>query len=152
MSWKLKAMFAGASVYWRVFQPLLLGAKVMLVQDGRVLLVRHSYQPGWFFPGGGVKRGEDLVTAVHREAYEELGAKLVEPRLYGVYSNTRRHKNDHTVLFVCTQFELGQPNDKEIVAAEFYAPDALPEDTSRGTRNRIREYWQAPDAVHVGVW
>ena len=39
----------------------------------QILLVKHSYIPGWHLPGGGVDHGEDIHTAAIREVYEETG-------------------------------------------------------------------------------
>jgi 8-oxo-dGTP diphosphatase len=47
---------------------------VLRWRDG-VLLCRHE-KPGkeyWLLPGGGVNSGESLITALHRELYEEVG-------------------------------------------------------------------------------
>jgi len=42
-----------------------LGAQgVVLDAENRVLLVRHGYRPGWFFPGGGVF-SHTVFTQVH---------------------------------------------------------------------------------------
>jgi ADP-ribose pyrophosphatase YjhB (NUDIX family) len=50
----------------------------LLRWNGRLLLCRHEKRgrEHWLFPGGGVKSGETLVKALHRELAEETG--LVE--------------------------------------------------------------------------
>jgi 8-oxo-dGTP diphosphatase len=53
----------------------------VIVQDGRVLLVRRGTQPlkgEWTLPGGMVELGETLREAVKRECAEETGL-IVEP-------------------------------------------------------------------------
>jgi ADP-ribose pyrophosphatase YjhB (NUDIX family) len=55
-------------VYCFLFRPVRLGVRVMLLRGDQVLLVRQTYMPGWFMPGGGLKRGETLEQAARREA------------------------------------------------------------------------------------
>lgn len=43
--------------------------------EGRILLVRPSYKPGWDLPGGYVESGETPTQAAVREVQEELGIK-----------------------------------------------------------------------------
>ncbi|MBI3257833.1 MAG: NUDIX hydrolase [Actinobacteria bacterium] len=45
-------------------------------EDGRILLVRHSYRPGWGLPGGIVKRREEMDVAARREVREEVGIEV----------------------------------------------------------------------------
>jgi 8-oxo-dGTP diphosphatase len=44
--------------------------------EGRILLIRPSYKPGWELPGGYVESGETPTQAAVREVQEELGIKL----------------------------------------------------------------------------
>lgn len=44
--------------------------------DGCLLMLRHSYRPGWGLPGGIVKRGEPIEQAAHREVLEEVDLRI----------------------------------------------------------------------------
>lgn len=53
-----------------------LGIGAVIVDDGRVVLVRRAHPPlqgEWSLPGGAVELGETLADAVRREVLEETG-------------------------------------------------------------------------------
>ncbi len=126
----------------RQMRGMTLGARTAAIDaEGHVLLVRHSYSPGWILPGGGVERGETVFAAAVRELREEAGIVAEEePRLHGVFSNHQIFPGDHIACFVLRRFarEPFAPS-AEIAAAEFFATDRLPSDTTAGTRRRIEE-------------
>jgi 8-oxo-dGTP pyrophosphatase MutT (NUDIX family) len=129
--------------YWRVARGLTLGARGLIFDgEGRIFLVKHSYVAGWHLPGGGVEPGETLLAALERELREEGNIELTEPpALHAIYFNRRVSRRDHVALYVVRSFRQTappQPNS-EIVAHGFFAPQSLPENTSRATRERIAE-------------
>ena len=76
-----------------------LGAQAAVIDEQeRVLLVRHTYTNGWFLPGGGVKRGETVEEALHRELREETETSITAPALFRVYSSVRQR--DHVFIYV----------------------------------------------------
>jgi ADP-ribose pyrophosphatase YjhB (NUDIX family) len=124
---------------------------VILVREGELLLVRHTYQDAWYLVGGRVERGETLEEAIRREAAEEVGAALAEVSLFGVYSNFYEGKSDHIVVFECSAFSFTGERDREIESYAFCALERLPRRTSPGTRRRVLEYVEGR-GPYVGRW
>ncbi len=133
----------GRLAFGRLTHGMTFGVRAMLIKDGMVVLVKHSYVPGWYLPGGGVEVGESVADALNREVREETGARLTAPPvLFGIYRNARADPRDHVALFVCRAFEHGAtkpfPN-LEIIACESFPVDRLPPDISPGTAARLAE-------------
>lgn len=63
--------------------------RVLIVQDGKVLLVEEADDNWWALPGGGVDHGETIEATLVREVEEELGvpAKEVSSDFEIVYYN-----------------------------------------------------------------
>jgi 8-oxo-dGTP pyrophosphatase MutT (NUDIX family) len=137
---------------WRILRPLTVGVRVLMEQDGRVVLVKHTYDELWYLPGGGVERKETLEEAVRREAMEEVGAELGQLRLLGAYTSFSEYKSDHVLVFVCHDFTLTGVTDGEIARFGLFDLEILPEDTSPATRRRIQEYRTSSAVPNVGMW
>lgn len=156
MSWRRAAepvVRPALRLWWRVSRGMTLGVRAVVEDEaGRIALVRHTYMPGWHLPGGGVERDETADSAIRRELQEEAGVDLDEPPcLVGVYANLRHFRGDHVLLYRASRWTPCAPQcDGEIEAADWFAPDALPEDASAATRRRLQELYG--DAPFDGVW
>ena len=131
-----------------------LGARVMVVDGDKVLLIRHAYVPGWQFPGGGVGPGETIESAGARETLEETGYRVVGPmQLFGIYHNTSSVTNrDHVAFYVATKFEKAfeRKADHEIAEVGWFDRRNLPEKVTPGTSQRIDEYFD--DVPKRDIW
>jgi 8-oxo-dGTP pyrophosphatase MutT (NUDIX family) len=142
-----KTLFKAASralvqPVYRQFRSLTIGTRTAIFDErGDVLLVRHTYAPGWLFPGGGVERGETVYDAAIREVGEECAVIAEErPLLHGIFDGSEMFPGDHVCCFVLRRFTRGtwKPN-LEIKEAAFFALDALPDGATGGTRRRLAE-------------
>lgn len=139
--------------WFRLTRGLTLGVRV-LVQNpqGEILLVRHTYAPGWLLPGGGVERGEIAEEAAAREVLEETGIDLSEPlKLHGAYNNDTAFVGDYVLLFKAQSSDaLSFKGTVEIAEARYFPSNDLPEGTSPATKRRIAEMLDAQPAS--GRW
>ena len=130
---------------------LTVGVRAVLLDGRKVLLVKHTYTPGWQFPGGGVEPGETAETAAAREALEETGYVCVgRPALLGFYLNRiAGGRRDHVAVYVWREFAVARefvPNF-EIADCQWFAVDDLPADVGKGTERRLREIFAGAEVA-----
>jgi 8-oxo-dGTP pyrophosphatase MutT (NUDIX family) len=121
-------------VYWWVVRPKKRGVKCVLVRDGQILLVRHTYGDGsrWDVPGGGVKRREEPGEAARREMREELGIDVTDWTYLGELFARIDGRRDQLWCFTS---EIGdheiELDRAEIAEAGWFRRDRLPERTAK---------------------
>ena len=125
-------------VWWA--RAVTLGVRVIVLDGDSVFLVRHTYVPGWYLPGGAVDRRESAEAAALRELREEGGIRcLGRPALHVFYRNGHR---DHVACYIVRSFErerLSSSAGWEIAQSGFFPIAALPEGTTKATRARLEE-------------
>ena len=138
-------------LYWRFARGMTLGVRaVVLDRDNRVFLVQHSYVSGWHLPGGGVEVGETFGDALRRELVEEGRIEVLgEPALHGLFLNSHVSRRDHVAVYLIRNFSqdrLPEAN-REIIACGFFEANALPVETTQGTRLRIAEVLECREPI-----
>ena len=131
-------------LYFLLTRPMTLGVRGLVYDEAarKVFLIEHTYVPGWQLPGGGVEPGETMLEALTRELAEEGNIELTAPPvLKSIHHNRHASRRDHVGVYLVTGYVQTAPKvaDREIKASGFFALDALPENTTPGTRRRIAE-------------
>ncbi|WP_326595548.1 NUDIX hydrolase [Streptomyces sp. NBC_01803] len=70
-------------------------AAAIVVQDGRVLMVRRRVREGelsWQFPAGKIEPGESAEQAAVRETWEETGLTVSAEKLLGERVHPKTHR------------------------------------------------------------
>lgn len=117
-------------------------ALVILNQKDEVLLHLRNDTLTWGLPGGLMDLGETIAEGVAREALEETGLEIRNPKLYGVFSGTKfevRYSNGDETAPVVMGFYTDQYSGKIITSQEspkiaFFSFQNLP--------NPMNEYHQ----------
>ncbi|SFL01885.1 NUDIX domain-containing protein [Celeribacter marinus] len=133
---------------------LTLGVRAIVqCDDGKFLLVRHTYTPGWHFPGGGVEKGETIEHALSKELRQETGLDLTgKPSFHGVFFNSGVSKRDHILVYLCqaTGSIPSKPSSMEIAEVGYFGLDDLPDGVESGTLRRMQEIVEG--ATQSATW
>lgn len=123
-----------------VISPAVLGvAGAVVDSSGRVLLVRHSYAPGWQLPSGGVGRGEHPDEALRRELAEEVGLSGGSIHMVGFYARKAGWVSAPVAFYKIEGGRIEFRPNLEIRAVCFADPLAPPEGTVPAARRRLME-------------
>ena len=131
----------------------LVGVGAVIIEDGRVLLVKRGHPPlagEWSIPGGVLELGETLREAAVREAREETCLTVEPADLLGVYDRVIRDDAGLTIYhFVLIDFLCRPVGGKAQAAddadeARWFTPAevgalGLPEDTAEVVRLGFRK-------------
>jgi 8-oxo-dGTP pyrophosphatase MutT (NUDIX family) len=123
-----------------VISPSILGVSAAVFDgEGRVLLVRHSYIPGWHLPGGGVDRGEHPDAAIRRELAEEVGLSGGTVRFAGLYARKAGWVSAPVAFYRVDDAVVNFRPNLEVRAISFADPLSPPPGTAAGTLRRMAE-------------
>lgn len=147
-----KFLYLGFKIYCFLFRPIRMGVRVMMIENEKAWLVRHTYLDGWFLPGGGLKKWESLDQAARREAREETGAELNEISLAGIFTSYVQWKTDHTAVFLCKDFKFVGTSDAEIAEMRLFPLTELPADTYPLHRKLLEKYSTGKIENNFGEW
>ncbi|NGO62596.1 NUDIX domain-containing protein [Rhizobium daejeonense] len=128
--------------YFAISRGMTLGVRAACFdEEGRIFLVRHTYVPGWYMPGGGVERRETVPQALEKELREEGNLVMTEPpQLFHVYYNSKASVRDHVMLYRAKVRQTAPRRpDREIAESGFFDLHDLPVDTTTATLRRLAE-------------
>lgn len=121
-----------ARVVWFFTRPTTHGVRCLLVNNGKVLLITHTYGSVLKTTvGGGINKRETPQEAVLREVREETGIVLHSATEVGTVLYTKEYKIDTIHVFIAetktTELTLDRSEIKE---AAWYPLDTIPTDVS----------------------
>ncbi len=114
------------------------GCGVLIENDkGQVLLQKRSDTGEWCVPGGAMEPGETFVESATRELYEEVGIRVSDLKLFGLYSGADREIHypngdvvySLSVIFITKSYsgEISD-SDSEVLEHRFFDRNEIPKD------------------------
>ena len=124
---------------WKVTGPGRAGVHAVPVTgDGKVVLVRLTYAPGWRVPGGGLKRSEGAEQGMLRELREEIGLLS-----YGAIERLEEEPAEleepvqRSAFFIVRDVVYRPRRSLEVEEVREFDPDRLPDDVTRWTAELV---------------
>jgi ADP-ribose pyrophosphatase YjhB (NUDIX family) len=134
------AVFRSFITLRAIWAPSALGvAGAVFDHRGQVLLVRHSYNPGWRLPGGGVNRGEPPRDALLRELAEEVGLSGGTAEFFALYVRKAGWVTAVVAVYRINGAAVNFRPNLEIREIRFADPRSPPKGCTRATLKRLAE-------------
>lgn len=125
---------------WFVRRPKTYGAHaIALTPEGKIVLVKLRYAPGWRVPGGGRAASEPPVDAALRELREEIGLlSYGEVQPAADFEQAPDFKRDTASLVIVRDVGYAPPRwSWEIERVAEFALDSIPADLSPISRRWV---------------
>ena len=128
MNFQYQLVFLLKRIYWFLFRPRTYGVKCVLVDNGKIIMVRRSFgSDKWVFPGGVIKVGESPNNAVRREIKEDLGIVLEELHDLGDFTQSIYHRRETIRCFTSVgPFNTVGPDKEKIKEIRWFEVAHLP--------------------------
>ena len=140
LRWVRDATFRLFMTVRAIWSPTAMGVAGAVYDDqGRILLVRHSYNPGWRLPGGGVDRGEPPQDAILRELAEEVGLTGGVAEFFGLYVRKAGWVTAVIALYRIQGAQVNFRPNLEIKEICYADPRTPPEGCTPAARKRLKE-------------
>ena len=112
--------------------------------QGKILLVKPTYKPGWEIPGGVVELNESPKECCEREVYEELGLTRKVGSLLVVDYNHETDEKTESLMFIFnggllagSEIAAIQLPQQELSEFRFFAALTFPAEIAPPLRNQI---------------
>ncbi len=133
-----------------VYEHLKVGAGILLVREGELLLLRRpptasAFPSAWNLPAGYCEADESPQQTARREAKEETGLTVEVGRLVDAYFFNDDPRGNGVLLVYEGRVTGGnlQPNEREVAAVGYFAPDRLPVPLCGGGHDQAIRAWRS---------
>ncbi len=127
-------------------------------EKGELLLQKRSDTGEWCVPGGALEPLETYIEAAERELFEETGIRVLNLKLFGLYSGADREIHypngdvvySLSVIFITDTYE-GEisDSDSEVLEHRFFDREDIPEDLFLPDARPILDWKNGKTGVRV---
>lgn len=136
------------------------GCGVLITNEkDQVLLQRRSDTGEWCIPGGAMELGESYLETAQREIYEEVGIKVENLKLFGIYSGEERmirYPNKDIVYSLGIIFTADSytgeisVEDEEVLEHRFFDREQIPKELFSPDARGILDWAEGKEPVVIG--